>query len=156
VPAVPSDTYLSLFATAARNAEQAENIFRKGYATELERLERERAFAHRRHGLMQAIGVALSEEGEDGTVQRAVRRVLAQEFGLEAEREAHQPILEAFDAVSAAITASIRPADDAPEPDPSTVQVALAAFEEWYFARTGTPFMALYDVYVQETPVVDW
>ncbi len=158
MPAVPPDTYLTLFSAAAQHAEQQEDQFRKGYASELQRLERERAFAHRRHGLMQRIGRAL-DGGTDGEQARqAVERVLAQEFGLDPAIEAHQPILEAFHAVSDAIEATwIKdPPDSRPMADPATVPAALAAFEAWYLARTGTPFMALYDVYVQETPVVDW
>jgi hypothetical protein len=33
---------------------------------------------------------------------------------------------------------------------------ALAGFEAWYAAETGTPFWALFDRYVPETPVVDF
>jgi hypothetical protein len=155
---VAPETYLSLFSGAARQAEQAEAAFRRGYAAELQRLERERAFAHRRFGLMQAIGRSLEEITESAEGRATVHRVLAREFGLDAAREAHRPILEAFDTVSDAILASMKTGDTADGTliDPAAVPIALAAFEAWYLSRTGTPFMALYDVYVPETPVVDW
>ncbi len=147
------ETYLTRIAVAAREAENAEAEFRKSYTERLGALERARVFAHRRHALLKALSSAIEGADDLDAAFRAGELVLEQEFGLSSSSEAHKAILLAFRPVSDEIDTILNCED---EPDHSSVISALEEFERWYEAHTGSQFMALYDVYVQATPVVDF
>lgn len=147
------DTYLSRFAADAAEAEREENEFRRGYAARLATLERTRVFANRRHALVKALSAAIEGAEDAAAALKASERVLEQEFGLSPDSPAHQPILASFGSVADEIDKILNRED---EPDHGRVVAAISEFERWYQERTGSPFMALYDVYVQATPVVDF
>lgn len=151
--AVPPETYLTRSAAAAREAELAETDFRRRYTEELAAFEKKRINAFRRNTLLKALSSAIEGAEDEKAAFAAGERVLTEEFGLEASNEAHKPILEAFRPVSDAIDTILNCED---EPDHEAVLTALETFEKWYEARSGTPFMALYDSYSPETPVVDF
>lgn len=153
MPVAPPDTVLASFTEATRAAERAEEDFRKGFNERLQKLERERAFAYRRQGLITEICTELAGKDNPDEARRAVREVLLREFGLDPAREAHQPILAAFEAVTDALLAATGRIE---AERPIALPDALSTFEHWYEAHTGSPFMALYDVYVPVTPVVDY
>lgn len=152
MPAMP-DTYLARLDQLAFAADCAEAELREDYIARLASLERERVFANRRVHLVKALSAAIEGADDEAAALAASDAVLTEEFGLSGANENHKPIIARFRAVSDAIDAVLNCEG---EPDHDAVLAALAAFEDWYQDRTGKPFMALYDVYVQQTPVVDF
>ncbi len=152
MPAMP-DTYLARLQADAFAADKAEGEVRKEYIARLTSLERERVFANRRLHMMQALSAAIEGADDEAKALAASDAVLTEEFGLSGGNDGHKVVIERFRTVSDAIDAVLNCEG---EPDHAAVLTALAEFEGWYLDRTGKPFMALYDVYVQQTPVVDF
>jgi hypothetical protein len=147
------DTFLTLLKAETVAAEAAEGEFRRSYYEQLQALERARSFAHRRLHFAEKLTAAIDGAEDDAQAIAAGARLLAEEFGLEAANPAHQPVFEAFRAVSDAVDTVLNCEG---EPNPALVRDALKTFETWYETRSGQPLFALYDVYVQQTPVVDF
>lgn len=152
MPILP-DTYLARLNAAAEAAGRAEDDFRKSYASQLQALERARVFANRRFNLVRELSRAIEGADDGPAAIKAGERILAENFSLSGSNPAHTEILAAFARVSDEIDTALNCEG---EPQPDVVLQSFAEFEQWYEARTGTPFMALYDVYVPQTPVVDF
>ena len=146
---------LATYEAAAQSAQAAETDLRKRMAAEVARLERQRAFAFRRVGLVRALaqhaGAADAPAEEAWLAQRhAVRNKL----GWREPSEAHDRILAHLEPAARAVRACVHGSgeDDAA----ASVQEELAAFETWFEGAHGTPFYALFDQYFPEVPVVDF
>ncbi|NYZ15190.1 hypothetical protein HL658_21840 [Azospirillum sp. RWY-5-1] len=144
---------------AAKAAQAAEIAFRQSVADGIARHERQRQFAFRRLGLVKAVAAAVAgaETAEAATAVGAA--ALQRELDWHAETEARTRILDAFQAVTLAVWAESRPADDAADDaavEPVRVEDAIAAFEAWYETAIGQPFLALLDVEYPELPVVEF
>ncbi|MCP8937562.1 hypothetical protein NK718_03470 [Alsobacter sp. SYSU M60028] len=148
-----ADGFLDRLRQAAASARDAEDAFRRGYAERVRVLERERVFAHRRSGLLEAVAAAVAGAADADEAARRGRDALAQKTGLSGANEAHKVILDRFSPVTEAIDEALNCEG---EPDHDAVLARLAEFEDWFAARSGQPFLALFDVYAQETPVVDF
>ena len=141
------ESSVSLFDRAAEAARVAEAAYRKTAAAETARLERERVTAFRRARL-----VRMLEESASGaeTSEEAVKRQrarLCREFGWSGEAAGEQAALDRIAPVCAALVAKDGATD---------LASLLKDFETWFEADRGVSFYALFDVYVQETPVVDF
>lgn len=147
------ETYLTLLQEAVVVADRAETQFRKSYVDRLRALEIERVFANRRLHFIQALSDALSGVADAEKCALAGDRVLDAEFSLTLTNPNNAIIIERFRPVSQAIGATLSAEGEA---DHGAVLAQLADFENWYQRHTSQPFMALYDVYVQQTPVVDF
>jgi len=147
------ETYLTLLQEAVVVADRAETQFRKSYVDRLRALEIERVFANRRMHFIQALSDALSGVADAEKCAFAGDRVLDAEFSLTLTNPNNAIIIERFRPVSQAIGATLSAEGEA---DHGAVLAQLADFENWYQRHTSQPFMALYDVYVQQTPVVDF
>ncbi len=146
------DTYLTRLDEAARSAETLETEFRQSYASRLAALERDRVFAFRRLNLLRALSAAIEGADDEKAAIAAGVRVLRDEIGLSEGVEGHKAVIDRFAPVSDAVDTAL----NCEEPDHEAVLNALKAFEDWYQARTGQPFLALFDTYVPQTPVVDF
>ena len=147
------DAILDHYALAARRGDREESEFRDNYYTTLKRLERSRVLAHRRHDLVGKVSRAVAGAGEEDDVRARVALVLRDETGLAPASEAHAVVIERFHAVTDALIAMLDPESEAKG---DAVIAEVEAFETWYRERTGQEFFALCDVYVPETPRVDF
>lgn len=152
-PSLSPPTFLDLLRADATEAQAAELACRTRFAQEVEALERARVFAHRRIALAQALAHAIEGAEDDAAAWAAGERVLAEEVNLLRGTEAHEPLIDAFRPVIDAIDTLLNCEDEATQ---DSVLAALMTFEAHYKTVTGHEFLALYDVYRPETPVVDF
>lgn len=150
-----NDDILLHLETAAADASRAEDDYRLSHAERLRLLERERTFAYRRLNLVRDLVAAVRGTEDGDAAVAAAEALLAREFGLGRSSEAHRAVLDRFARVVEALDLCVN-GDPEEKVDIDAVLKALADFEAWYEARGGSPFLALYDVYVPQTPVVDF
>jgi hypothetical protein len=145
--------YLAAFATAAEEAGTAETAYRREAAARIEALEQERAFAFRRLNLMRSVaGAVAGAEGEEIAVANA-QAMLREKLGWSADSESRSAVLTRFAPVAAGAFASALAEEVVSGPDVATL---LAEFESWYAETHNSPFWALFEHYMPETPVVDF
>jgi hypothetical protein len=149
------DDILLHLGTAAAEASLAEDEYRRNHAERLRVLERSRVFAYRRLNLVRDLVAAVRGTEDGDAAVAAAETVLSREFGLGRGSEAHRAVLDRFVPVIEALDLAVN-GDEEDRVGIDTVLKALADFEAWYEARGGSPFLALYDVYVPQTPVVDF
>lgn len=129
----------------ARAAGEAEAAFRREAAGRAAELERARAFAFRRCNVIKDVAAAMRPHEEETAAVAAGLASLRRRLGWPAHADgSHQPVLEAFRPVAAALYGG-------DEPGP-----ALAAFESWFEQRAGRSFWALLDQPAADTPLVDF
>lgn len=145
--------FLEDLAAAARGAEAAEAAFRREVAARIAGLERERAFAFRRVNLMKAIVEAVGAAEDDATAIAYGRAALRTRLGWDDDSEARSAVLSSFAPVTQAIFADLVPGEDETQTD---VRAALMQFETWYAQTHTTPFWALFEHYIPQTPLVDF
>jgi len=145
--------FLDTLKAAADQAEKAEGQFRSEAAQRIALLERERAFAFRRLNLMHAVVDAVrGVENEEIAVANALA-VLRGKLGWSTESEARSEVLSHFAVVGGSMFRNFTAPEHAmvlPVPD------ALAEFETWYARNHQSPFWALFEHYIPETPRVDF
>ncbi len=144
---VVRESHASLFDRAADAANAAEAAYRKAAAAEIARLERERVTAFRRARLVRMLEDSANgaETNEDAVKRQQAR--LCREFSWNGEAAGERAALDRIAPVCAALAAKEGAAD---------IAALVADFETWFEADRGVSFYALFDVYVQETPVVDF
>jgi hypothetical protein len=148
-----ADTFIQRLEASAAAAEREEAEFRASYRDRLEQLERQRSFAHRRAAFARKLAASVDGAEDEAAAMAAGNRLLFEEFGLSEANPAHRPIVAEFSKVADEADTALNCEGEA---DHAAVLAALAAFEAWYEARTGIAFYALYDVYMPQTPVVDF
>ena len=145
-------SFLLELKTAAEAAKAAETSFRREAAKQVAALEQERAFAFRRLNLMQAIAEAIAPaESEEVAVANAFA-ALRTRLGWNADSDAREEVITHFGPVALAV---FRTAATGGEPA-NGVHEALAVFERWYAETWGSPFWALFEQQMPDTPVVDF
>src|SRR5260221_13888460 len=157
---MPPPSFLDTLKQAADRATAAESDFRREIAERTKALEGERSFAFRRLNLMRAIAeIVAGAEGEEIAVAGATA-VLRAKLGWTSDSEARDAVMSRFAPVAQAMFASLSPERAAPaageERLDTDVIKALADFEAWYSESHPGPFWSLFDVYMPETPVVDF
>lgn len=138
------------FADAAEAARRAEDAYRREAAARIGALERARTHAFRRLNFVRLVIGALGEDA--GAAPAAARTAVRQQLGWTEESERRTLVLDRLQPFIGAV-AAMALGTAGPELPPAE---ALARFEAWYEAETGTYFWALFDRYVPETPVVDF
>ena len=81
------------------------------------------------------------------------------ENGLEELGEGARPLLDRLTPIAAALHAGSHPAETDVEtavPPPSDPIAAFLAFEAWYEAERGQPFLQAFERYVPPTPLVEF
>jgi hypothetical protein len=146
-------SFLDALAAAATQAEAAEAQYRAEVAKRIAALEQERAFAFRRLHLMRAVAESVAESDSEDTAVANASAVLRARLGWHADSEARTETLSRFAPVSRALFQSLAPSEDPPL---APVHDALAEFEAWYAGSHRTPFWALFEHYIPETPLVDF
>ena len=143
------------FQASARAAEDVEKSFRESVRPRLESLERERVFAHRRMNLVIDMAREAADQETRETAIETIIAFVATAFALERGRDTHETILGRLVPVAETIARATHPlpGEDSAVSD---LAAALAAFEAWYYSKTGTPFLTRADIVVAESPLVDW
>ena len=148
--------FLATLDAAAAVAQREELAFRHSIAEQIAAHERRRQFAFRRADVARIVAGAVAAAPDRAEAEAAGERALREELGWHGWSEARGRILAAFRPVVQAIVAAILPPEEGVSPAPlADIPAALAAFEAWYQAETGTPFLALFDVEMPELPLVE-
>lgn len=151
---IPAPSCLDALKHAADEAGRAEDAFRREIAERTKALERERAFAHRRLNFMRSIAEAIVAAESEEIAVAAATAVMRVKLGWSNDSEARAEVLSHFAPVAQDMFAALAPADD--EGPPPDALAALKGFESWYVATHASPFWALFDHYIPETPLVDF
>jgi hypothetical protein len=159
-----ADSLIARLQADCTAAETAERAVRASVEARLKEAERARAFAWRRLSVLGDMArIAVLEP--DGAV--AVERQLVALFrdigwienGLEELGEGARPLLDRLTPIAAALHAGSHPAEAEVEtavPPPSDPIAAFLAFEAWYEAERGQPFLQAFERYVPPTPLVEF
>jgi hypothetical protein len=146
--------FLTALQAAAEGVAEAEAEFRREASQRLTTLEAARAFAYRRLNLMRAVADAAAGPASEEIAVANALAVLRAKLGWHGDSEARSEVISHFAAVARAVTSSFSAREDgAPEPD---VMAALAEYEAWYAENHPSPFWALFEQHLPETPLVDF
>jgi hypothetical protein len=166
--AMPSaaDTLIARLQADCTAAEAAERTVRAEVESQLKEAERARAFAWRR---LSALGDMARIAALEPDRELAVERQLVALFrdigwidgGLDELGEGARPLLDWLQPIAEALHAVAHPvADDAgdepKEPPVADPIAAFRAFEAWYEADRGQPFLQVFERYMPPTPVVEF
>ena len=143
---------IARFEQAAEAAREAEDAYRREAAGRIEALAQARSRAFRRLNLLRQASTTLATAEEPSEAIARTRLIVAQSLGWDEIGPRQELVLTRLRPVFEALQAAM--ADDRDSPD--AVQEALATFEDWYGAETGSDFYALFDRYMPETPRVDF
>jgi len=144
---------LAQFESAAKTAQEAEAALGKTVAAQIARLEREREIAFRRTRLIRLLATAADSFEKENEAVAAQCAAMRNEFGWHGESEAHKSILEEMKPLAAAVWQCVCETETGTA---EAVGVELANFEAWFQATRGSPFYALFEQYVPESPLVDF
>ena len=145
-------------------AETAERSVRASVDAQIKAAEQARAFAWRRLNALSDMAKVAAREPDpqaavEGQLVALFREIGWIENGLGELGEGAQPLIERLRPVAEALHARAHPAEDAKDEDPAAKVDPLAAFrafEDWYQAERGQPFLQVFERYMAPTPVVEF
>ena len=143
---------IARFEAAAEDARATEDAYRREAAMRIDALAQARSRAFRRLNLLRHASTTLAAAEDPGEAVARARLTVAQSLGWDEIGPRQDLVLTRLTPVFEALQAAM--ADDRDSPD--AVQEALATFEDWYGAETGSDFYVLFDRYMPETPRVDF
>ena len=161
----PADTLIARLQAECTAAEAAERAVRANVEAQLKEAERSRAFAWRRlSALADMARIAALEPDRTVAVERQLVALFREigwiEGGLDELGEGARPLLDWLTPIAEALHAGAHPpaADDKEAEAPAIVDpiMAFRAFEAWYEAERGAPFLQVFDRYVPPTPLVEF
>jgi hypothetical protein len=161
-----ADTLIARLQADCTAAETAERAVRAEVEAQLKEAERVRAFAWRR---LSALGdmarIAALEPEREIAVQRQLVALFRDigwiDGGLDELGEAARPLLDWLRPIAEALHAGAHPAVDDADGEPTEAPMAdpiaaFHAFEAWYEAERGQPFLQVFERYMPPTPVVEF
>jgi len=147
-------------------AEAAERQVRASVESQIRDAERARTFAWRRlSALSDMARVAALEPDRDRAVERQLEALFRDigwiENSLAELGEGARPLLDWLRPIAEALPAEAHPQqpEDGRPAEPPVIAdpiAAFRAFEAWYEAQRGQPFLQVSDRYVPPTPVVEF
>lgn len=146
----PFATWIEELTQAARAAGAAEQEHQKEAARRAAALAEARAFAWRRVNLMRKVASAVRGAEEEEAAAAAGRGVLLREVGWNGATAPQREVADRFAPVVLAVWEATRP-----EAEASEVPEVWAAFEDWYAAERGRPFLTLMEREIVELPLVE-
>jgi hypothetical protein len=169
-PAAAADTLIARLQADCTAAEAAERAVRAEVEAQLKEAERARAFAWRR---LSALGdmarIAALEPDREVAVERQLVALFRDigwiDGGLDELGEGARPLLDWLRPIAEALHAVAHPVDEDGAEDagsgptePPLVDpiAAFRAFEAWYEADRGQPFLQVFERYMPPTPVVEF
>lgn len=148
------------------SAETAERAIRASVEAQVRNAERERVFAWRRlSALSDMARVAALESDRDVAVERQLEALFREIGWIEASLaelgDGARPLLDWLRPIAEALHAEAhpRPPDEDEQGEPRAITdpiAAFRAFEAWYEAERGQPFLQVFERYVPPTPVVEF
>ena len=161
-----ADTLIARLQADCTAAEAAERAVRAEVEAQLKEAERDRAFAWRR---LSALGdmarIAALEPDREIAVERQLVALFRDigwiDGGLDELGEGARPLLDWLQPIAEALHAVAHPAADDAAEEPKEPPVAdpiaaFRAFEAWYEADRGQPFLQVFERYMPPTPVVEF
>lgn len=161
-----ADTLIARLQADCTAAEAAERTVRAEVESQLKEAERARAFAWRR---LSALGdmarIAALEPDREIAVERQLVALFRDigwiDGGLDELGEGARPLLDWLQPIAEALHAVAHPAaddagDEPKEPPVADPIAAFLAFEAWYEADRGQPFLQVFERYMPPTPVVEF
>ena len=161
-----ADTLIARLQADCTAAEAAERTVRADVEAQLKEAERARAFAWRR---LSALGdmarIAALEPDREIAVERQLVALFRDigwiDGGLDELGEGARPLLDWLQPIAEALHAGAHPVaddagDDPKEPPVADPIAAFRAFEVWYEADRGQPFLQVFERYMPPTPVVEF
>lgn len=168
----PADALISRLQADCTAAEAAERAVRAEVDARLKSAETQRAFAWRRLGALSDMArVAALEPDREVAVDRQLVSLFRDigwiDNGLDELAESARPLVEWLRPIAEALHAQAHPipppkdgpqaegppAGETPVVDPIA---AFRAFEAWYEAERGQPFLLVFERYVPPTPLVEF
>ena len=147
-------------------AEAAERSIRASVEAQVRNAERERVFAWRRlSALSDMARVAALESDRDVAVERQLEALFREigwiETSLAELGDGARPLLDWLRPIAEALhfeAHPLPPDDGEPGEAPAITDpiAAFRAFEGWYEAERGQPFLQVFERYVPPTPVVEF
>jgi len=149
----PIDAYFDRLETSAREANVAEENYRKEAASRIKELERARAFAFRRLNLLKTIAGAMKGAENEAEAFDRGRTAFLHEVNWSGTSEAQRQVLDLFQPVFAALW---RMNDEQiSDSDFAQIDSDLAGFEKWFSENRNGPFLSLMDSEPLELPLVE-
>lgn len=147
-------------------AEAAERAVRASVDSQIKKAETDRAFAWRRLNVLGDMARLAALEPDralsvDLQLAGLFREIGWIEASLDELSDTARPLLDRLRPIAEALHAAAFPgagADDSadPAPPPADPIAAFRAFEAWYEAERGQPFLQVYERYMAPTPVVEF
>lgn len=161
-----ADTLIARLQAECTAAETAERQVRAAVDAQIKEAERVRAYAWRRlSALSDMARIAALEPDREGSVERQLEALFRDigwiEGGLVELGEGARPLIDWLRPIAEALHAAAHPAsaDGQEAAEPPVIADPLAAFrafEAWYEAERGQPFLQVFERYVPPTPVVEF
>jgi len=160
-----ADTLITRLQADCTAAEATERAVRATVEAQLKEAERARSFAWRRLGALSDMArIAALEPDRALAVDRQLVALFRDigwiENGIEELGEANRPLLDWLRPIAEALHASAHPepADAAAAEPPAIADpiAAFRAFEAWYEAERGQPFLQVFERWVPPTPLVEF
>ncbi len=160
------DSLIARLQAECTAAEAAERSIRASVEVQVRNAERERVFAWRRlSALSDMARVAALESDRDVAVERQLEALFRDigwiEISLAELGDGARPLLDWLRPIAEALHAEAHP-PPSDEGEPGEVPAitdpiaAFRAFEAWYEAERGQPFLQVFERYVPATPVVEF
>jgi len=160
-----ADTLIARLQADCTAAEAAERAVRASVEDQIKQAEQARAFAWRRlSALADMARIAALEPDREMAVERQLVALFQEigwiEGGLVELGEGARPLIDWLRPIAEALHAGAHPApSDAATAEPPPVAdpiAAFRAFEAWYEAERGQPFLQVFERYMPPTPVVEF
>lgn len=159
-----TDSLIARLQADCTDAETQERAVRAAVETQLREAEQARAFAWRRlNALGDMARIAALEPDRERAVERQLvglfREIGWIENGLEELSESARPLLDRLQPIAEALHAAAHPAPAETQdelPAHAEPLAAFRAFEAWYEAERGQPFLQVFERYVPPTPLVEF
>jgi hypothetical protein len=158
-----ADTLIARLQADCTAAEAAERAVRAEVEAQLREAERVRAFAWRR---LSALGDMARLAALEPDREIAVERQLVALFrdigwiddSLDELGDGTRPLLDWLRPIAEALHAGAHPVEDAADGEAAIADpiAAFRAFEAWYEADRGQPFLQVFERYMPPTPVVEF
>ncbi len=166
MPSAAADTLIARLQADCTAAETAERAVRAAVEAQIKDAEQARAFAWRRlSALSDMARIAALEPDREVAVERQLEALFRDigwiEGGLVELGEGARPLIDWLRPIAEALHAAAHPphAEDGEPAEPPVIAdpiAAFRAFEAWYEAERGQPFLQVFERYVPPTPVVEF
>jgi hypothetical protein len=160
-----TDTLIARLQADCTAAEARERAVRAAVEAQLRQAEQARAFAWRRLGTLGDMArIAALEPDRELAVERQLSGLFRDigwiESGLDELPDSARPLLDWLRPIAEALHAEAHPVpeEEGPEDPPPQADplAAFQAFEAWYEAERGQPFLQVFERYVPPTPLVEF